>query len=93
MPNGYSSESTRRELSNEYLHDRVSMLFKDFSRGLALVKKSKRPPDFRFSNHHRPTEDLIALDFLMLQSLPKTIFEGLSYLFTVLWHIGNLELY
>ena len=24
---GYSSESTRRELSNEYQHDRVSMVF------------------------------------------------------------------
>ena len=30
MPNGYSVESTRRELSNEYQHDRVSMVFKDF---------------------------------------------------------------
>ena len=30
MPNGYSSESTRRVLSNEYQHDRVSMVFKDF---------------------------------------------------------------
>ena len=27
---GYSSESTQRELSNEYQHDRVSMFFKDF---------------------------------------------------------------
>ena len=30
MPNGYSSASTQRELSNEYQHDRVSMVFKDF---------------------------------------------------------------
>ena len=31
LANGYSSESTQRELSNEYQHDRVSMVFKDFS--------------------------------------------------------------
>ena len=30
LANGYSSESTPRELSNEYQHDRVSMIFKDF---------------------------------------------------------------
>ena len=28
MANGYSSESTRRELSNEYQQDRVPMVFK-----------------------------------------------------------------
>ena len=28
-PNGYSSESTQRELSNEYKHDRVPMGFKN----------------------------------------------------------------
>ena len=27
--NGYSSESTQQELSNEYQHDRVSMIFKN----------------------------------------------------------------
>ena len=27
---GYSSESAPQELSNEYQHDRVSMVFKDF---------------------------------------------------------------
>ena len=30
LTNGYSSESTRRELSNEYQHDRVLMIFEDF---------------------------------------------------------------
>ena len=30
LANGYSSESTQRELSNEYQHDRVSMIFKRF---------------------------------------------------------------
>ena len=29
LANGYSSESAQRELSNEYQHDRVSMLFKN----------------------------------------------------------------
>ena len=28
LANGYSSESTQRELSNEYQHDRDSMFFK-----------------------------------------------------------------
>ena len=27
LANGYSSESTQRELSNEYQHDRVKMIF------------------------------------------------------------------
>ena len=29
LANGYSSESTQRELSNEYQHDMVSMFFKN----------------------------------------------------------------
>ena len=29
LANGYSSESTQRELSNEYQHDMVWMVFKD----------------------------------------------------------------
>ena len=29
LANGYSSESTQRELSNEYQHDRVWMVFKN----------------------------------------------------------------
>ena len=29
MANGYSSESSQRELSNEYQHVRVSMIFKN----------------------------------------------------------------
>ena len=31
LANGYSSESTQRELLNEYQYDRVLMVFKDFS--------------------------------------------------------------
>ena len=30
LANGYSSESIRRELSNEYQDDRVSMFFQEF---------------------------------------------------------------
>ena len=30
LANRYSYESTKRELSNEYQHDRVSMVLKDF---------------------------------------------------------------
>ena len=33
-------------------------------RGQALVKNSKTPQDFRFSNRHSPTQDLIALYLL-----------------------------
>ena len=29
LANGYSYESTQRELSNEYQHDRVSMVFEN----------------------------------------------------------------
>ena len=29
LAHGYSSESTQRELSNKYQHDRVSMVFKN----------------------------------------------------------------
>ena len=29
LANGYSSESTQRELSDEYQHDRVSMVIKN----------------------------------------------------------------
>ena len=29
LANGYSSESTQRGLSNEYQHDRVSMVFRN----------------------------------------------------------------
>ena len=29
LAHGYSSESTRRELSNEYFHDMVKMVFKN----------------------------------------------------------------
>ena len=29
LAHGYSFESTQRELSNEYLHDRVQMVFKN----------------------------------------------------------------
>ena len=31
LAHGYSSESTQQELSNEYQHDRVTMVFKNLS--------------------------------------------------------------
>ena len=47
-------------------------------RDQALVKKSKKPPVFGFSNRHSPTQDLIVLDFLnaavLLQSFLKNNF-------------------
>ena len=42
-------------------------------RGQALVKNSKRPPDFSSSNIHSPTQDPIALDFLNA-SVPQQFF-------------------
>ena len=61
-------------------------------RGQTLANNSNGPPDFRFSNRHCPTQDLIGLDFqhsaVPLQSIPKTIIEYVSYLFSVLLHIG-----
>ena len=36
--NGYSSESTQRELSDEYQHDRVPMIFKNLC---VLVLRTK----------------------------------------------------
>ena len=61
-------------------------------RTLVMIGPDLRPyAGVRFSNCHSPTQYLIALDFLNaavpLQSFPKTIFEGLSYLFAVLLHI------
>ena len=38
LENGYSYESTRRELSNEYQHDKVLMVFKNLC---VLVLKTK----------------------------------------------------
>ena len=38
LANGYSSESTQRELFNEYQHDRVKMVFKKSLHPCALEK-------------------------------------------------------
>ena len=40
LANGYSSKSTQRELSNEYQHNRVKMVFKKSLRPCALDKSS-----------------------------------------------------
>ena len=41
LPNGYSYESTQRELLNEYPHDRVWIVFKDIC---AVVLWTKAAP-------------------------------------------------
>ena len=38
LPNGYSSESAQQELSNEYQHDRVKMVFQNRC-GFVLLPK------------------------------------------------------
>ena len=40
LANGYSYESTQQELSNEYQHDRVSMVFEKYLRLCALDERS-----------------------------------------------------
>ena len=40
LANGYSSVSTQRELSNEYEHNRVKMVFKNILHICALVESS-----------------------------------------------------
>ena len=57
MPNGYSFESTQRELSNEYQQDRVSMVFKDFC---VLVLRMEVVSALEGLKVHRPIYDLIA---------------------------------
>ena len=41
LANGYSSESTQRELSNEYQHDRVWMVLRNIG---VIVHKTKVAP-------------------------------------------------
>ena len=40
LANGYSSESAQQELSNEYQHDRVSMVFGKYLRPCNLDERS-----------------------------------------------------
>ena len=40
LANGYSSESTQRELSNEYQHDRIKMISKEILNSYALEESS-----------------------------------------------------
>ena len=61
MANGYSSESTQRELSNEYQHDRVFMDFEKSLRLCALEESSlsivrvKRDQSFACHTEGPPT--------------------------------------
>ena len=40
LANGYSSESTQRELSNEYQHDRVEMVLKNLCIHVLWMKEA-----------------------------------------------------
>ena len=47
LANGYSSESTQRELSNEYQHDSVLIVFKDFCILVSWTKVASAPKMLR----------------------------------------------
>ena len=49
------------------------------------VNRGQRPPDLKFSNGHSPNQNIIALDFQ--NAAVSQFFEGIRYLFTVLFHI------
>ena len=49
LANGYSYESTRRELSNEYQHDRVSMVFKNICALVLWMKEASALEGLTFS--------------------------------------------
>ena len=40
LVNGYSDESTQRGLSNEYQHDRISMVFKELQKRRCALDES-----------------------------------------------------
>ena len=59
LANGYSSESTQRELSNEYQHDRVKMIFKNLCILVVLTKVALALEGLKanraFNPHHTNT--------------------------------------
>ena len=55
LANGYSSESTQRELSDEYQHDRVSMFFKNLC-VLVLWTKAASALEGLNGNYNRKNE-------------------------------------
>ena len=52
LANGYSSESTQRELSNEYQHDRVKMFFKNLCVFLFRMKVASALEGLKGKNHN-----------------------------------------
>ena len=76
LANGYSSESAPRELSNEYQHDRVWMVFKNLcicvlwmKVALALEWLSPKHKDAKiFENYLNPVK-LVLIGWLSLSTL------------------------
>ena len=58
MANGYSSESTRRELSTEYQYDRVKMIFRKFC---SLVLWMKVASALEGLKHVKPNLNILRL--------------------------------
>ena len=50
---GYSSESTKRELSNEYQHDRVKMVFKNLCTLVLWTKVASALEGLKNSQHQK----------------------------------------
>ena len=59
LANGYSSESTQRELSNEYQHDRIQIIFKILN-SYALEESSLSIERDTNESVREPTVPLIA---------------------------------
>ena len=61
---------------------------------ITRIKNSGRPQDFRFSNCHCPTQDLIAIVLLntavLLKSFPMNYIKGVSFLSTIIFSFGTV---
>ena len=51
LANGYSSESTQRELSDEYQHDRVKMVFKNLCVLVLWTKVASALEGLKLASH------------------------------------------
>ena len=76
MANGYSYESTQRELSNEYQHDRVQMIFKNLCVLVPWMKVASALEGLRCA--------FKCCDILLISidGSPFDVIDGLSYFFT-----------
>ena len=96
LPNGYSYESTQRELSNEYPHDRVRIVFKDLCACVLWTKvapASERIKVFsvfifrlvlEIMEHHTPDADIQckAIQVISLMALNgKTLNSSFFFIF------------